>query len=449
MSDITTKSASTLASGLAKGVTDGYNSVNNTPNESKYIDPSSIGIDVSKLPEGYRDVFNSIPSLRYSDSRSGLMKFSDALGITNYLQKLQADAELQARTDYNQLMNLAREEKTNSALSQVERLRQAGINADLVGNVSAGEASEFNEPEQRYEYPGLGLSEVGSFISSIPQAITNAMSMYSAFQGIRSQGIDLVNKQINSANSNFDSVFKLLMNSLTKSDFDAIVNGVFTRGFSDESLASLGITSRAAKRQANYMLRLSGNSFQRMLSVYKSYDDFDKTREDFLRRRAMPWFSSDDSNMGAAFKEVNQYLWKAEQAEAKLRYHLAFRQNNYNTMRSGAEQALAENSRDSYTRKYYEMLSPIGQAAAANNEASYKSDYYNSLNGSKMASFDFALKEYQKSMSLYRKNLIDGLLKNGDAYCNLLAFQLISGVNPMTEFVSNVSKIAPTLGVSK
>lgn len=391
------------------------------PAKSRTIDPASIGLDVSKLPEGYRDMFNNIPSLRFSDTRSGLQKLGDALGITNYLDKLQADAELQARTDYMQMLSLAREEEYNTPLEASRRMREAGLNPDLSGIQNAGEASEYTEPEQRYEYPGATFADIGQFMSSIPSVLSNAVGIASAIQGLKSQGLDIASKEISLATGSLEDAPEWLSKLLGTSDmYDYLKedpDGMPVFQVSDSTLRKLGVHSRLARRSVQRAISAVNDSPRLRSKFYKTLSEREDAKNEYISKRSQ-WFVKDDPNDQLAFLSAFE-TFKHEVELATL---------NLQKVSAGKD------------TQYYKSLDPTAKAGAENAQNSYNSEYYDGLNGQSISANQNAAAQYQKEVYAAKQKLIKSLLKSDSDIARIMALQLMGEADVIGNVASPVGK---------
>lgn len=391
------------------------------PEKSRTIDPASIGLDVSKLPEGYRDMFNNIPSLRYSDTRSGLQMLGDALGITNYLDKLQADAELQARTDYMQMLSLAREEEYNTPLEASRRMRQAGLNPDLSGIQNAGEASEYTEPEQRYEYPGATFADIGQFISSIPSVLSNAVGIASALQGLKSQGIDIAMKELGLMDESINKAPDWLVKLLGVDDLSSIVqkseDGSTVFQMSDSTMRNLGVHSRLARKAVFHALTNINRSPRLRQKVYDQVTEYNKSRNDSISSRS-GWYMSDSYEDQLSFlRAFDVFKHDVELATLNLQKVSAVKDT-----------------------QYYKSLDPTTKAGAENAQNSYNSEYYEGLNGQSISANQNAAAQYQKEVYAAKQKLIKSLLKSDSDIARIMALQLMGEADVVGNIASPVGK---------
>lgn len=133
------------------------------------------------LPESYRAAWEANP---YANQ----VATGGLFGIGKHKEQKQLD--LNAREYYANLINQARAEQYNSASEQVERLREAGINPDLSGGISAGDATAPSGVEQS----GVDFSDGAEQALSLTDTLLNlaalSMSLPSGLANIQSQFID-------------------------------------------------------------------------------------------------------------------------------------------------------------------------------------------------------------------------------------------------------------------
>lgn len=98
--------------------------------------------------------------------------------------------EKAALSNIDQLVGNIREEDYNSAASQVAREHAAGINADLAGNISPGEASEFDDQANMFTPP----SAQDAMLQKRAQSMAIANQVFETLSGVVTAGIGLASQ---------------------------------------------------------------------------------------------------------------------------------------------------------------------------------------------------------------------------------------------------------------
>lgn len=165
----------------------------------------------------YWSQFTSIPTLNlpsYFSDKSVNRKTLD------FWSDMYNQYEQSAMADINQILSVIREEEYNSALQQVGRNAQAGINSDLAGNVEPGSATEFDDSASDFQTPSavaatqartqraLGISQMGvDFFESF-------LSMASEIQGLNSGMLDNAGKELSLEGAANDYVLDSISTSM-------------------------------------------------------------------------------------------------------------------------------------------------------------------------------------------------------------------------------------------
>ena len=177
--------------------------------------------------ESWYDQLLDNPYLRSKQARfetdplTGLFNYGGA--AAKYYGNMRADAMNWLTEKVTQM----RQQDYNSAPEQVRRNAAAGINSDLAGNVSPGDAAENDTPVPRsFEN---GATEYGSQIAQCGlNIITSLMSFGQQIQQFGLNSAQMVSDEINADSSAFDFVvnqiagLKPFAGATTKEDIDSV-----------------------------------------------------------------------------------------------------------------------------------------------------------------------------------------------------------------------------------
>ncbi|QCS35999.1 minor capsid protein [Capybara microvirus Cap1_SP_83] len=152
-------------------------------------------------------------------------KIGDLIGFRTSEDVYETD-RIQAAKDYNaQLQQLYDEQAYNSPSAQASRYREAGINPDINGSVSSGEASEFSQEQTSPVSPPASYN-FGQFSKVCFDAIQVALNLADGFTSLRGKFIDQAGAEL-SQYSAVDSVALLdflSQEQISDSDFDDYPN---------------------------------------------------------------------------------------------------------------------------------------------------------------------------------------------------------------------------------
>lgn len=144
-----------------------YTGYNGTKQYPKAPTSPSSGTDYSAVQNPY--------SISYAN-RTGWDAFVESLGFTSAYQKYEMERKRNEELWNSSQQELQRQEMYNSASEQVAREREAGLNSDLNGNVTAGNASE----------------QTPLPIGSESEAIQNMNQGFSTVAGLVMQGVNWI-----------------------------------------------------------------------------------------------------------------------------------------------------------------------------------------------------------------------------------------------------------------
>lgn len=143
------------------------------------------------LPKRYQQLSDANPYANVNYRQSWIQKFLSGLGFrTNYDAYLEG-MNLQAQEYDNQVLQKQLDEEYNSPLQQALRERQAGLNPNLTGNVSSGEASPLQDDGNPPVPPVADdLQTVTSFAGAVLQGVQAAVGLAGSLQSLTGLKID-------------------------------------------------------------------------------------------------------------------------------------------------------------------------------------------------------------------------------------------------------------------
>lgn len=173
----------------------GYNGLKEYP---KAPTAPSSGTDYSAVKNPY--------STSYAH-RTGWDSFVESLGFTSAYQKYEMERRRNEELWNSSQQELQRQEMYNSAQEQVSREREAGLNPDLNGGVSAGDASEqtplpIGSESEAIQNMNKGFSDVASIVLNGVNSIANitsscvsgALAISSKLESLRGTKVENLNK---------------------------------------------------------------------------------------------------------------------------------------------------------------------------------------------------------------------------------------------------------------
>ncbi len=187
-----------------------YTGYNGTKQNPKSPNAPSSGTDYSAVQNPY--------STSYAN-RTGWDAFVESLGFTSAYQKYEMERKRNEELWNSSQQELQRQEMYNSASEQVAREREAGLNPDLNGGVSAGDASEqtplpIGSESEAIQNMNKGFSDVASIVLNGVNSIANitsscvsgALAISTKLESLRGTKVENLNKV---ASGVFDMVDKL------------------------------------------------------------------------------------------------------------------------------------------------------------------------------------------------------------------------------------------------
>lgn len=171
--------------------------------------------DLSKHGSAYQELAQNNPYANVNYRKSWMQKVLSGLGFrTNYDAYLEG-MNLQAQEYDNALLQKEYDEKYNSPLEQAQREREAGLNPNLTGNVSSGEASPLQDDGNPPVPPQADdLQTVTQFASSCIDGVQAAFSLASGITDLRGKMLDNRAKRLGQITQEDKLAFDALLNIL-------------------------------------------------------------------------------------------------------------------------------------------------------------------------------------------------------------------------------------------
>lgn len=293
----------------------------------------------------------------------------ESLGDTSARDSYYANLQSKRSEWLADALDRFRQEEYNSPLAQVERERIAGLNPDLNGSISAGSASENDQPIQGVDMPNSDLGSVPQLFSLGNTILTSAMQFASAFQSIRGNSIENRMRSLNLTDSLKSSVWSAISDGTgeflnTHEDFDssqiisnfeplskAIINRIerlpYSRRNKKQMISMVNDLVFATDSDGSYSPSVK---YQTMVNDLLS--NLSKSRNDFARSYASP---------GGEFESPKNIRWISN--------------NIYKPIEDINAEVLKLMSK--YNKSYYSSASGSLKADAENTQYRFQSDLMN------------------------------------------------------------------------
>lgn len=374
----------------------------------KYVldNPSEMVSANTPVPEvgyQYQQLINSNPYRNAQYKESTWQKILSKLGFRTGADAWKENMAVQANEYDASILQKAYNEDYNDPVSQVARMKAAGINPDLdPSSIDSGEASPMPEDPSTPMQSSGSEAQFTSFFGNLFDAFDSLIGMTSGIQGIVGKNI-----QNRILNSQYESEFA--NNAIAMSDM-----------FLPDSLHPQGIQNYDWRAEA------ASNMDKYIDKHYRSAKD----RQKFKDIVNQYW----DSAIGkaATFEEMRSYI--------ESRKGLALEeQTNWSDLDSVLFQItepLASNQEDiirlnqevqklqlEYEKSYRSNLDPEIQAEAANTTAEYQSEFNQALDptvqassqnvsASVQAQLQKVMAEYQEVLNKTQKETLERLAKH-------------------------------------
>lgn len=331
--------------------------------DTLYSNPYLLGRNKDYTPTGLESLGDTI--LDFASLGIAGSPFSSG-GKARYEQDLLS----QSNQFFTDTVDKYRQEQYNSEGAQAERLRQAGVNPDLTGGVSPGQASENDQPSGPVSMQGSQDANILQAASIPFTLVSGIMDMYKGIQGIEAANLTNVGQEI--ANNNNAKDFVL----------DSLAQAFISTGKDEPDLSSVENLLEAAEK-ADY----SGYS-RRTRKLISHY--FRTYRNDAKHNGKVPLGL--DKRIAELRGIVTRENWDSANIQSNPLYSDDF------TDMVG------------HLYKYFgdmPVLLRELELESSIREAGYNSDYYGVANGAEAAQASNTANELSTSMNNHQKNIVD------------------------------------------
>lgn len=299
-----------IIAGLAGGA--GMAIGRNAGRKKSRIDSSSktynvYNPDLSVHGQAYQDLAANNPYANVTYRQSWIQKVLQSLGFRTNKDSYLESMALQAQEYDNQLLQKEYNEKYDSANAQVARERAAGINPDLAGNVSAGDAAEPVDDGNPPVAPVADdLNMVQTFASGVLNAVQAAFGLYGQIQSIDQLKIQNENSMMSLVKSAWSMIIPDWYEHRNNSDGRIDVNNYW------KSLHQHFGNTMSKKQFSNFVNRVNAfaNSAEGWKMVYDTQNNKAKARKSMFSEFAGEGYSEWDDIMSDIGDELGNLAFE-------------------------------------------------------------------------------------------------------------------------------------------
>lgn len=292
----------------------------------------------------YDDLRNNNPYQNMTYTQSSWDKFIENLGFRSGRMKFEDEKTNNALMYGAQLDQAQREEEYNSATEQVNRQREAGLNPDLNGQVTAGEATPVdNQATQAPETPGTeSIQDVMSAtFTPVFGFITNLANVASAVTGAISGIQDTQFKRDEHYTSLFNTIYSGIQQLLSEhpevlneDDYEKTIKDWF-----GQTENAVYLDSKRGQRMFDSALEAAIDSYRTLGMGYAQEAETITNRNTVGELRADPFYNENLWNVDDATeyqKPIRKAMWNIIKAKQKY-------EKEYWDRLKGTDKADAEN----------------------------------------------------------------------------------------------------------
>lgn len=349
------------------------------------IDSSEyIGTGLGSAPSGYGQydqLFASNPYRNLEYKESLWQKIASAFGFRTGADKWREDAAVNAAEFDAGIYSIMQQNEFNSPQAQASRMRDAGLNPDLLGVGDVAQGAKPTEDPNGMSPTSDGsveLSVIGKVGSTLVNLIPQTLSFMTNITQLKGIRMDNDLKELQFGSNAVDSVTKFFTEGITKQDYeDAFTTGNF-ENLLDASqkdakyLADTYLSSKKARKAFNLAYGMHARSLVAEMSKYKTYAEYEDARKKNLTQRSSQFFSDDDQTQMDLIKSILGPFERYQKRMNEINERLANLRNpnlEQGTINAGLEaerayvqnidgalQAQTENAGNEYQKQLYEIM---------------------------------------------------------------------------------------------
>lgn len=351
------------------------NSIFNLPDvDGSELHPDVFKPNLGEAPSGYGQydkLFQNNPYRNLEYKQSFWQRIASAFGFRTGADKFAEQAQLNAAEYDADVFALMQQNEFNSPTEQAERMREAGLNPDLLGTGDVAPAAQMRNDAngmQPSEGEGTDFFQVASVVSQgVLDLIPQVMSFATNLQQLKGIRVDNDLKELSFGQNARQAAEDFFMYSLTEQDYkEAFEKNDWTNVLNaSESnakyLADSFLSSKKARQAFNLYYGLYSRSLAAKMSKYKTKAEFEKAREQLFTQRGASWFSDDDATMESLMKS---FLEPIQQYQNKLAAYNVVRLDN----KDAKADQLLENTQRANQQIYENSIDTAQQATAENSQ---------------------------------------------------------------------------------
>lgn len=361
------------------------NSIFNLPDvDGSELHPDVFSPNLGEAPSGYGQydkLFQNNPYRNLEYKQSFWQRIASALGFRTGADKFAEQAQLNAAEYDADVFALMQQNDFNSPSEQAERMREAGLNPDLLGTGDVAPAAQMRNDAngmQPTEGEGTDFFQVASLVSQgVLDLIPQVMSFATNLQQLKGIRVDNDLKELSFGQNARQAAEDFFLSSVTEQDYrEAFEKNDWTNVLQASTanakyLADTFLSSKKARNAFNLSYGLYSRSLAAKMAKYQTYEKFEEARKGLFELRGSTWFSDDDATMESLMKS---FLEPIQKYQNKLAEYNAVRLDKKNPER---DQFLENLQRDNQI--LYEQNIDSAQQARAENSQNELVEQQNSI----------------------------------------------------------------------
>lgn len=374
----------------------------------------------------FEDLYNSNPYLQLPRQRTVWDRLLNFFGARSGYDRAMEQYSL-AGSEYNaQLAQLASEEQYNTPAEQAMRMRQGGMNPDLLGTEGVSPASEFDNQQQSPDVNASAMEDLerlGSIRQAFGTFASNALGLLGTVGSVVESGVGILGK-IQDIDTNslgqigdiIDSIEKLtpsLMDSLRDMDDPEQISDYLKKDYSGV-LQPLIPNPRMRKRVIDYLSNYYG-SMQNVANEYNAKTATDTARVNFNKQRGEATFHERDDIMQTAYNMLSKDTYEIAKLENK--YML-----DYLGGLKGKNRSYFENAQYSYQASLFNNLDASKIAGAQNAQAAYTDGLYSGMDPSAESAARNEEAKLREVSAARERDMQEVYKKVQESYANFLSY---------------------------
>lgn len=326
------------------------------------------------------NMYNSYLSQQFNPNLA--QQIAEGLGDNSSRTNFENQRIAGLRSEIQKITESQHTEDVTDPINQAQKQREAGLNPDLMGGISAQQAGSIDQAEQAPALVNDGQQSFSTVVNEVMSVVQSGFAFAQHIQGLEANDISLGIQQMDFFNKSNDFLFNVVANALTEDEIKILLDpyGLDKDGkrlYDDEQISNAGLRfssaitdviqqdsrfSPALKRKFRRSFRISSRSPLVHNNIYKMFSDMYNNKKSAVEAGGDPRFSKSFETCLTIFGERMQRCYlDIEDLESKYKHDkLSARSEDGKSIGTLAGEAeIATSESEKYQRDYEKIINKM------------------------------------------------------------------------------------------